>query len=151
LIDMSILTSQELEIARSTLEALQNPIVIKVNLTKDALAKKFRNFIEALATVNNKLQPIFTTYAEDDPSTIEIKPNLRYMALPGGREMAPFLQTLISRSQGETSLAEGTLSRLTTFTLHFWPTSPRNIPSRPCPLWSLMKRSSWWEILAKIS
>ena len=127
---MSILTSQELEIARSTLEALQNPVVIKVNLTKDALAKKFRNFIEPLAAVSSKLQPIFTTYAEDDPPTIEIKPNLRYMALPGGREMAPFLQTLISRSQGETSLAERTLSRLTTF---ITPTKVAVMVSPTCP------------------
>ena len=124
------LTSQELEIARSTLEALQNPIVIKVNLTKDALAKKFRNFIEPLATVSSKLQPIYTTYAEDNPPTIEIKPNLRYMALPGGREMAPFLQTLISRSQGETSLAEGTLSRLTTF---ITPTKVEVMVGPTCP------------------
>jgi glutaredoxin len=112
------------------LEALQNPVVIKVNLTKDGLAKKFREFVEALATVSNKLQPIYTTYSEDDPPTIEIKPNLRYMALPGDREMAPFLRTLISRSQGETSLAERTLSRLATFVT---PTKIEVMVSPICP------------------
>jgi len=109
---MSMLTSQELETAKSTLEALQNPVVLKVNLTKDALSKKFRKFIETLAAVSIKLQPIYTTYSADDPPTIEIKSNLRYMALPSGREMAPFLQSLISRSNGETSLAERTLSTM---------------------------------------
>ena len=107
-----MLTSQELETAKSTLETLQNPVVLKVNLTKDTLSKKFRKFIETLAAVSSKLQPIYTTYSADDPPTIEIKSNLRYMALPSGREMAPFLQSLISRSSGETSLAERTLSTM---------------------------------------
>jgi glutaredoxin len=112
---MSMLTSQELETARGTLESLQNPVVLKVNLTQDALSKKFRTFIETLAAVSSKLQPIYTTYSADDPPTIEMKSNLRYMALPGGREMAPFLQSLISRSRGETSLAEHTLSTMAKF------------------------------------
>ena len=112
---MSMLTSRELETARSALEALQNPVVLKVNLTKNPLSKEFRKFIEALVSVSSKLRPIFTTYAENDPPTIEIKPNLRYMALPGGREMAPFLQSLICRSGGETSLAERTLSTMAKF------------------------------------
>ena len=110
-----MLTSQELETARNTLEALQNPVVLKVNLTKDTLSKKFRKFIETLAAVSSKLQPIYTTYSADDPPTIELKPNLRYMALPSGREMAPFLQSLICRSRGETSLAERTLSNMANF------------------------------------
>jgi glutaredoxin len=110
-----MLTSQELETARSTLEALRKPAVIKVNLTNDDLSKQFRTFIEALATVSRKLQPIYTTYAESAPPTIEITPNLRYMALPGGREMPPFLRSLISRSNGKTSLAERTLSELSKF------------------------------------
>jgi len=127
---MPMLTSQELETARSALEGLQNPVVLKVNLTKDDLSKQFRKFVEALATVTSKLQPIYTTYSEDDPPTIEIKPNLRYMALPGGREVAPFLQTLIYRSQGETSLAERTLSRLATF---ITPTKIEVTVSPTCP------------------
>jgi glutaredoxin len=110
-----MLTSQELENARSALEALQNPVVLKVNLTKDSLSIKFREFIETLAAVSSKLQAIYTTYSADDPPTIEIKPNLRYMALPGGRKMAPFLQSLISRSSGETSLAKRTLSTMAKF------------------------------------
>ena len=112
---MSMLTSQELETAKSTLESLQNPVVLKVNLTKDTLSKEFRKFIETLAAVSSKLQPIYTTYSADDPPTIEMKSNLRYMALPGGREMVPFLQSLISRSRGETSLAERTLSTMANF------------------------------------
>jgi alkyl hydroperoxide reductase subunit AhpF len=112
---MSMLSSQELQTARSTLEVLQNPVVLKVNLTKDTLSEKFRKFIEELASVSSKLRPIYTTYDENDPPTIEIKPNFRYMALPSGREMAPFLQCLISRSSGETSLAERTLSTMAKF------------------------------------
>jgi glutaredoxin len=124
------LTPQELENARSVLEALQSPVVLKVNLTKHDLARQFRQFIEPLARETNIVQPIYTTYTEDDPPTIEIKPNLRYMALPGGREMAPFLQTLISRSQGEASLAERTLSRLATF---ITPTQVEVMVSPTCP------------------
>jgi glutaredoxin len=100
-------------------------VVLKVNLTK-----KFRQFIEPLTSASSMVQAIYTTYLEDDPPAIEIKPNLRYMALPGGREMAPFLQTLISRSQGETSLAERTLSRLTTF---ITPTQVEVMVSPTCP------------------
>ena len=124
------LTPQALETAKSALQALQNPVVLKVNLTKDDLAKQFRQFIEPLATASTMVQAIYITYLEDDPPTIEIKPNLRYMALPAGREMAPFLQTLISRSQGETSLAERTLSRLATF---ITPTKIEVFVSPTCP------------------
>lgn len=127
---MSMLSSQELEAARSTLEALQNPLVLKVNLTRNDLAKQFRQFIEPLVTASSMVQAIYTTYLEDDPPTIEIRSNLRYMALPGGREMAPFLQTLISRSRGETSLAERTLSRLATF---ITPTQVEVMVSPTCP------------------
>jgi glutaredoxin len=112
---MAMLTAEELETARRTLEALQNPVVLKVNLTKDILSKEFREFIEALAAANSNLRPIYTTFGENVPPTIEIKPNLRYMGLPGGREMAPFLQSLISRSSGKTSLAERTLSTMAKF------------------------------------
>jgi glutaredoxin len=125
-----MLTSQELETARSTLEALRKPAVIKVNLTNDDLSKQFRTFIEALATVSSKLQPIYTTYAESAPPTIEITPNLRYMALPGGREMPPFLRSLISRSNGKTSLAERTLSELSKF---ISPTKLEVMVSPTCP------------------
>jgi len=109
---------------------LQKSAVITVNLTKDDLSKQFRKFVEALAALSSKLQPIYTTYSVNDPPTIEIKPNLRYMALPGGREMAPFLQTLISRARGETSLAERTLSRLATF---ITPTKIEVMVSPTCP------------------
>ena len=125
-----MLSSQELEAARSTLEALQNPLVLKVNLTRNDLAKQFRQFIEPLVTASSMVQAIYTTYLEDDPPTIEIRPNLRYMALPGGREMAPFLQTLIFRSRSETSLAERTLSRLATF---ITPTQVEVMVSPTCP------------------
>jgi hypothetical protein len=127
---MTVLTSPELETARSALQTLQNPVVLKVNLTRDDLAKQFRQFIESLATASSMVQAIYTTYVEDDPPTIEIRPNLRYMALPGGREMAPFLQTLIFRSRGETSLAERTLSRLATF---ITPTEVEVFVSPSCP------------------
>ena len=127
---MSMLTPQELEIARSALEALKNPVALKVNLTKDGLSKKFRKFVEQLASVSGKLRPIYITYAANDPPTIEIKPNLVYMALPGGKEMAPFLQGLISRSSGETSLAERTLSTMAKF---ITPTKIEVMVSSGCP------------------
>ena len=125
-----MLTPQELEIARSALEALKNPVALKVNLTKDGLSKKFRKFVEQLASVSGKLRPIYITYAANDPPTIEIKPNLVYMALPGGKEMAPFLQGLISRSSGETSLAERTLSTMAKF---ITPTKIEVMVSSGCP------------------
>jgi hypothetical protein len=108
-------TSEELETARSTLEALQNPLVLKVNLTRDNLSKKFRTLVDQLVSLSDKLQAVYLTYTEDGPPNIEIKPNLRYMALPNGKEMAPFLQTLIFRSKGETSLGARTLRALEKF------------------------------------
>ncbi len=109
---MTVLSAQELANAKSTLEALQNPLVLKVNLTKHDLSEQFRSVIEQLTSVSDKLQPIYLTYAEDGPPNIEIQPNLSYMAIPGGKEMAPFLQSLISRSNRETSLGARTLSAL---------------------------------------
>jgi alkyl hydroperoxide reductase subunit AhpF len=97
------LTSQELATAKSTLEALQARVIIKVNLTRNSLSAQFQTFIEELASVSDQLQPLYLTHSEDGPPTIEIQPNLRYMALPNGKEMSPFLQSLLSRSQGQVS------------------------------------------------
>jgi glutaredoxin len=127
---MSMLTSQELETARSVLETLQDPVVLKVNLSKDDLSKQFRTFAEALSTLSTKFKPIYTTYSADDPPTIEIAPNLRYMAIPAGKEMAPFLQSLIGRAHSETSLGERTLSALATF---IKPTKVEVAVSPTCP------------------
>ena len=124
------LTSQELATAKSTLEALQERVIIKVNLTKNSLSAQFRTFIEELASVNEKLQPVYLTHNEDGPPTIEIQPNLRYMALPNGREMHPFLQSLLSRSQGEVSLSPRSLSALETF---ITPTRFEVMISPACP------------------
>jgi len=107
-----MLTSQELETARSTLEGLKNPLLLKVNLTKHDLSERFRRFADQLASLSEKLQTVYLTYAEDSPPNIEIKPNLRYMALPNGKEMSPFLQTLIFRSMGKTLLGARTLTAL---------------------------------------
>jgi len=124
------LTPQELATAKSTLEALQERVIIKVNLTRNSLSAQFRTFIDELASVSEQLQPVYLTYGEDGPPTIEIQTNLRYMALPNGREMAPFLQSLLSRSQGEVSLAPRSLSALETF---ITPTRFEVMMSPACP------------------
>ena len=124
------LTSQELASAKSTLEALQERVIIKVNLTRNSLSPQFRTFIEGLASVSEQLQPVYLSHSEDGPPTIEIQPNLRYMALPNGKEMAPFLQSLLSRSQGEVSLAPRSLSALETF---ITPTRFEVLMSPACP------------------
>ena len=100
------LTSQELASAKNTLEALQERVIIKVNLTRNSLSAQFRTFIEKLASVSEQLQPLYLTHSEDGPPTIEIQPNLRYMALPNSKEMFPFLQSLLSRSQGDVGRRE---------------------------------------------
>ena len=124
------LTSQELATAKSTLEALRERVIIKVNLTRNSLSAPFRTFIEELVSVHAKLQPVYLSHSEDGPPTIEIQPNLRYMALPNGREMAPFLQSLLSRSQGKVSLAPRSLSALETF---ITPTRFEVLMSPACP------------------
>jgi glutaredoxin len=124
------LTSQELASAKSTLKALQDRVIITVNLTKNSLSAQFRTFIEELASVSEQLQPLYLTHSEDSPPTIEIQPNLRYMALPNGREMSPFLQSLLSRSQGEVSLTPRSLSALETF---ITPTRFEVLMSPACP------------------
>ncbi|MGD9167665.1 MAG: thioredoxin family protein, partial [Syntrophobacterales bacterium] len=124
------LTPQELATAKSTLEALQERVIIKVNLTRNSLSAQFRTFIEELVSVHEKLQPVYLSHSEDGPPTIEIQPNLRYMALPNGREMAPFLQSLLSCSQGKVSLAPRSLSALKTF---ITPTRFEVLMSPACP------------------
>jgi glutaredoxin len=124
------LTSQELASAECTLEALQERVVIKVNLTRNSLSPQFRTFVEELASVSEQLQPLYLTHSEDGPPTIEIQPNLRYIALPNGREMAPFLQSLLSRSKREISLAPRSLSALETF---ITPTRFEVLMSPACP------------------
>ena len=124
------LTSQELAAVKSTLAALQERVIIKVNLTRHSLSEQFRTFIEELASVSEHLQPLYLTRSQDGPPSIEIQTNLRYLALPNGREMAPFLQSLLSRSQGEVSLAPRTLSALETFII---PTRLEVMMSPACP------------------
>jgi hypothetical protein len=124
------LTSQELASAQSTLEALQERVIIKVNLTRNSLSTQFRTFIEELASVSEQLQPLYLTHSEDGPPTIEIQPNLRYMALPNDREMVPFLQSLLSRSTREISLTPRSLSAFETF---ITPTRFEVLMSPACP------------------
>jgi glutaredoxin len=124
------LTSQELASAESTLEALQERVIIKVNLTRNSLSAQFRTFIEELASVSEQLQPLYLTHSEDGPPTIEIQPNLRYMALPNDREMVPFLQSLLFRSKREISLTPRSVSALETF---ITPTRFEVLMSPACP------------------
>jgi glutaredoxin len=124
------LTSRELATAKSTLAALQERVIIKVNLTRHSLSEQFRTFIEELASVSEHLQPLYLTHSEDGPPSIEVQTNLRYLALPNGREMAPFLQSLLSRSQGKVSLAPRSLSALETF---ITPTRFEVMMSPACP------------------
>ena len=124
------LTSQELATAKSTLAALQERLIIKVNLTRNSLSEQFRTFIEELASVSEHLQPLYLIHSEDGPPSIEIQTNLHYLALPNGKEMAPFLQSLLSRSRGEVSLAPRSLSALETF---ITPTKFEVFMSPGCP------------------
>lgn len=124
------LTFRELASAKSTLEELPERVIIKVNLTGNSLSAQFRTFIEELASVHEKLQPVYLSHSEDGPPTIEIQPNLRYMALPNGREMVPFLQILLSRSRGEVLLSPRSLSALETF---ITPTRFEVLMSPACP------------------
>ena len=113
--DSYTLTAQERETVKSKLAALQDPVIIKANLTQDPLSGQFRKFIDELASASDKLQPLYTTYDENGPPDIELRPNLRYLAVPGGRELPPFLQSLVYYSQGETALKSRSLSVLEGF------------------------------------
>jgi glutaredoxin len=126
---MAVLTPQELATAKSTLAALQERVIIKVNLTQNPLSGQFRKFIDALAFASNKLQPLYITYDEDGSPDIELRPNLRYLALPGGRELPPFLQSLVYYSHGETALKSRSLSALEGF---ITPTKVEVMMSRTC-------------------
>ena len=59
------LTSQELATAKGVLAALQERLIIKVNLTRNSLSEQFRTFIEELASVSEHLQPLYLTHSED--------------------------------------------------------------------------------------
>ena len=124
------LTSRELATARSALEVLQHPVVIKVVQTRNPLSGQFRKFVVDLASTSGKLEPVFLTYAEDGPPVIELQSNLRYLALPGGGELYPFLNTLVLSSQGELLLKARSLSALEGF---ITPTQVKVMISPTCP------------------
>ncbi len=124
------LTPQELATAKSTLASLQSPVIIKVNLTQNPLSSQFRNFIDGLVLASDKLQPLYITYDEDGSPEIELRPNLRYLALPSGRELPPFLQSLIYHSRKETALKSRSLSALEGF---ITPTKVQVMMSPACP------------------
>ena len=128
--DPYILTAQEKETVKSKLEALQSPVIIKVNLTQDLLSDQFRKFIEGLVSASDKVQPLYITYDEDGFPDIELRPNLRYLALPSGRELPPFLQSLVYYSHGETALKSRSLSALEGF---ITPTKVEVMMSPACP------------------
>ena len=124
------LTFQDLATAKSTLEALQNQVVIKVVLTRSPLSDQFRRFATDLAAASDKLQLIYLSNAEDGPPAIEIKPNLRYLALPCGRELSPFLNSLRFSSQKLTLLTARSVSALEDF---ITPTQVQVMISPACP------------------
>lgn len=128
--DPYTLTAQERETVKSKLEALQNSVIIKVNLTQDPLSDQFRKFIDGLVLASDKLQPLYITYDEDGSPDIELRSNLRYLALPGGRELPPFLQSLVYYSHGETALKSRSLSALEGF---ITPTKVEVMMSPTCP------------------
>ena len=124
------LTSQDLATAKTALEALQNSVVVKVVSTRNPLSDPFRKFAADLASISDKLQPLYLTYDEDGSPAIEIRSNLRYLALPGGRELSPFLQSLILSAQGKVSLSTRSLSALESF---ISPTRVEVMISPACP------------------
>ena len=124
------LTAQERETVKSKLETLQSSLIIKVNLTQDPLSVQFRKFIDALVSASDRLQPLYITYDKEGPPDIELRPNLRYLALPDGKELEPFLQSLVHYSQGETALKSRSLSALAGF---FTPTQVEVMMSPGCP------------------
>ena len=124
------LTFQDLATAKSTLEALQNKVVIKVILTRSPLSDQFRKFTENLATLSDKLQLIYLSNEEDGPPAIEIRPNLRYLALPGGPEFSPFLNSLSLYSEELTLLTSRSVSALEDF---ITPTQIKVMISPVCP------------------
>ncbi len=125
------MTSQDLATAKRTLETLQSPVVIKLTRTRHPLSDRFVEFVGELASLSDRLQPIYLTHAEDDYPAIELQPNLRYLALPSGRELPPFLQSLILISQDKTSLTSRSLSALQNF---ITPTQVEVMMSPDCPL-----------------
>jgi len=124
------LTAQELAVAKDRLEALENPVVVKILLTKNPLSVHFRRFTDDLAAVSEKFQPFYMTSSDNGPPTIELKANLRYLAIPGGKELAPFLQSLISYSERKAMLSKRSLSALETF---MTPTRFEVMISPACP------------------
>ncbi|UCG13313.1 MAG: thioredoxin family protein [Deltaproteobacteria bacterium] len=123
-------TPQDLATARITLAALESPLVIKVIRTRHPLSGQFSRFIEDLAIISDNLKPIYLTEATDRPPTIEPQPNLRYLALPIGRELDPFLSYLSSKASGRTLLTERSLSALDGF---ITPTRVEVMMSPTCP------------------
>jgi glutaredoxin len=124
------LTSQDLATAQNVLEALHNSVVVKVIATRNPLSDLFRQFAADLASTSDKLQPLYLAYDEDGSPGIEIMPNLRYLALPNGRELLPFLQSLILCAQGKVSLSTRSLSTLESF---ITPTRVEVMISPACP------------------
>lgn len=128
--DLYTLSGQERETVKGKLEVLQKPAIIKVNLTTNPRSDQFRKFIDGLAFASDKLQPLYITHDEDGPPAIELRPNLHYLALPVGRELAPFLQSLVSYSRGQTALKGRSLSVLEGF---ITPTKVEVFMSLQCP------------------
>jgi alkyl hydroperoxide reductase subunit AhpF len=124
------LTAQELTVAKGRLEALENPVIVKVLLTRNPLSVHFRKFTDDLAAASDKFQPLYMTSSDDGPPAIELKANLRYLALPGGREFDPFLQSLISYSERKAMLSKRSLAALETF---MTPTRFEVMISPACP------------------
>lgn len=128
--DKPILTSDELETAREVLQALPRPLVLRVQQTSRPFSRNFRILIEQLAGITDKLQPLYESDAEAGPPFLEVKSNLRYLSLPTGLELAPFLQTLRILSAGGSRLSLRTLKRLETFLI---PTRLEAFIAPACP------------------
>lgn len=129
-IEELILTSRELEVAQGVLCALRRPLILRVKQTSNPLSGRFKAFVEQLASVTDKLQPLYELDANDGPPFLEVKTNLRYFCVPTGLELEPFVQTLRSLSEGRSYLSPQSLKGLETFLI---PTQVELYIAPACP------------------
>jgi hypothetical protein len=126
----SNLTLQELATVRSTLGKLEQPVIVKVNLTNTEMSARFRKFVDEVASVSENVKPIYLSESKPGLPTIEIRPNLHYLSLPSGRELQPFLQCIHTQSNRESLLTAGSLEALEGF---ITPTKVEVLMSPACP------------------
>ncbi len=105
------MTPEEQQTIKDWNTGLKENISIRLALSSDDQKEPLSRFCEELALFAPKITVENTKAGDSSSSSIQLRKNLRFHAIPLGRELEPFLE-ILSQSAGSPLLADETIKKL---------------------------------------